>query len=149
MILELYVAQIRRNEKHQAKDDVGVDADEADDVQQQPSADGGDGDDSSNTSASSSSASVLAMSKPSEKVIVSSIEGGPLALILAPTRELVMQVSQSIQAIAQFSPVVVVPIVGGISFDKQERLLRKKPQIIVATPGRLWEHFCQVRGTWW
>lgn len=33
----------------------------------------------------------------------------------------------------------VVPIVGGMSTEKQERLLKKRPEIIVGTPGRLWE----------
>ena len=33
----------------------------------------------------------------------------------------------------------VVPIVGGISTEKQERLLKSRPEIVVGTPGRLWE----------
>lgn len=33
----------------------------------------------------------------------------------------------------------MVPIVGGMSTEKQERLLKKRPAIIVGTPGRLWE----------
>jgi hypothetical protein len=33
----------------------------------------------------------------------------------------------------------VVPIVGGMSSEKQERLLRRRPHIVVGTPGRLWE----------
>lgn len=35
--------------------------------------------------------------------------------------------------------VKVVPIVGGMSTEKQERLLRGRPEIVVGTPGRLWE----------
>lgn len=35
--------------------------------------------------------------------------------------------------------VQVVPIVGGMSSAKQERLLKGKPEIVVGTPGRLWE----------
>lgn len=33
----------------------------------------------------------------------------------------------------------VVPIVGGMSTEKQERLLKTRPEVIVGTPGRLWE----------
>jgi ATP-dependent RNA helicase DDX24/MAK5 len=61
------------------------------------------------------------------------------ALILAPTRELAMQVCTHLQAVGRHCGVWVVPIVGGISAQKQERLLSKKPQVIVATPGRLWD----------
>jgi ATP-dependent RNA helicase DDX24/MAK5 len=60
------------------------------------------------------------------------------ALILAPTRELAMQVCNHLQSVGLHCGVWVVPIVGGISAQKQERLLKKKPQVIVATPGRLW-----------
>ncbi len=61
------------------------------------------------------------------------------ALVLAPTRELAMQVCTHLQAVGRHCGVWVVPIVGGISAQKQERLLKKKPQVIVATPGRLWD----------
>lgn len=40
---------------------------------------------------------------------------------------------------AKFLDVQVVPIVGGMSMEKQERLLKRRPEIIVGTPGRLWE----------
>lgn len=33
----------------------------------------------------------------------------------------------------------MVPIVGGMSTEKQERLLKARPEVIVGTPGRLWE----------
>jgi hypothetical protein len=42
--------------------------------------------------------------------------------------------------VAKFLGIHVVPIVGGLSMEKQERLLKKKPEIVVGTPGRLWEH---------
>jgi len=38
-------------------------------------------------------------------------------------------------------------IVGGMSLQKQQRLLKKHPNIIVATPGRLWEVFSEVRSS--
>ncbi|CAL8469133.1 g8674 [Coccomyxa elongata] len=66
-------------------------------------------------------------------------KGALRALILAPTRELAMQVSEHLQAVAKPLGVWVAPIVGGISPPKQARLLGRQPAIVVATPGRLWE----------
>lgn len=65
----------------------------------------------------------------------------PFALILAPTRELALQISNNLKIAAAKLPINVVPIVGGMAPQKQERLLRKNPEIIVGTPGRLWNLF--------
>ncbi|CAO2042943.1 unnamed protein product [Urochloa humidicola] len=66
--------------------------------------------------------------------------GSPLrALILTPTRELAKQVCDHLKEAAKFLGIHVVPIVGGISMIKQERLLKNRPEIVVGTPGRLWE----------
>jgi len=63
------------------------------------------------------------------------------ALVLTPTRELAMQVCDHIQKVAKLLPFCprIHPIVGGISVQKQARFLRKKPGIIVGTPGRTWD----------
>lgn len=63
------------------------------------------------------------------------------SIILTPTRELAVQIKQHIDNICKFSSMIKVAlIVGGLAIQKQERILsRQKPQIIVATPGRLWE----------
>ncbi|KAG0198529.1 ATP-dependent RNA helicase [Mortierella sp. GBA30] len=61
------------------------------------------------------------------------------ALILTPTRELAIQVKDHLVAFTQFTGHHVVPIVGGMSIQKQTRQLDRNPAIIVATPGRLWE----------
>lgn len=61
------------------------------------------------------------------------------AVILVPTRELAMQVKNHIDDIAKYTDIHVAAIVGGLSSEKQERLLKKGPEIVVATPGRLWE----------
>ncbi|XP_050432548.1 ATP-dependent RNA helicase DDX24 [Adelges cooleyi] len=61
------------------------------------------------------------------------------AIILVPTRELAMQVQKHIEDIAKLSKISVAAIVGGLSTEKQERLLKRGPEIVVATPGRLWE----------
>ena len=49
------------------------------------------------------------------------------------------QVSDHLKAVAKDTDIRVVAIVGGMSTDKQERLLRSRPEIVVGTPGRLWE----------
>ncbi|KAH9415591.1 ATP-dependent RNA helicase ddx24 [Dermatophagoides pteronyssinus] len=63
------------------------------------------------------------------------------SIILTPTRELAVQIKQHIDNICKFSSKIKVAlIVGGLAIQKQQRILSKqKPQIIVATPGRLWE----------
>uniref|UniRef100_A0A1J3HZE5 DEAD-box ATP-dependent RNA helicase 13 n=1 Tax=Noccaea caerulescens TaxID=107243 RepID=A0A1J3HZE5_NOCCA len=61
------------------------------------------------------------------------------ALIITPTRELALQVTDHLKNAANNLGVQVVPIVGGMSSAKQERLLKGKPEIVVGTPGRLWE----------
>ncbi|XP_059632279.1 DEAD-box ATP-dependent RNA helicase 13 [Cornus florida] len=61
------------------------------------------------------------------------------ALILTPTRELAIQVTDHLKEVAKGTNVKVVPIVGGMSTEKQERILKARPEIVVGTPGRLWE----------
>ncbi|XP_067006519.2 ATP-dependent RNA helicase DDX24 [Anabrus simplex] len=61
------------------------------------------------------------------------------ALILTPTRELAMQVRDHLVAAAKYTGIRVAVVVGGMASQKQERLLRRGPEIVVATPGRLWE----------
>ncbi len=50
-----------------------------------------------------------------------------------------LQVCDHLKEAAKFLRIQVVPIVGGLSMEKQERLLKRKPEIVVGTPGRLWE----------
>lgn len=61
------------------------------------------------------------------------------ALILCPTRELAVQVTAHISAICKGTLIKAVTVVGGLAPEKQERLLRSHPDIIVATPGRFWD----------
>ncbi|GAY46574.1 hypothetical protein CUMW_098110 [Citrus unshiu] len=61
------------------------------------------------------------------------------ALIITPTRELALQVTDHLKGVAKGINVRVVPIVGGMSTEKQERLLKARPEVVVGTPGRLWE----------
>jgi len=67
------------------------------------------------------------------------------AVVLAPTRELAVQVSESLTAIARHRPIWVVPIYGGQPMVRQLNALRRGVHVVVATPGRLLDHM--RRGT--
>ncbi len=63
------------------------------------------------------------------------------ALILAPTRELAQQITEDLEDLAKYLPEVhVACLYGGQAITKQFDQLKKGPQIIVATPGRLMDH---------
>nr|XP_056706743.1 ATP-dependent RNA helicase DDX24 [Euleptes europaea] len=62
-----------------------------------------------------------------------------LGLVLTPTRELAVQVKHHIDAVAKYTDIKSALLVGGMASQKQQRVLKRKPEIIVATPGRLWE----------
>lgn len=61
-------------------------------------------------------------------------------LIVAPTRELVVQICESLRAVARFSGVSIEPVYGGMSMMVQLRALKKGVHIVVGTPGRLNDH---------
>ncbi|MDE6782149.1 MAG: DEAD/DEAH box helicase, partial [Paramuribaculum sp.] len=62
----------------------------------------------------------------------------PQALILAPTRELCLQIGSDLADFSKYIPrVKVLPVYGGSSIESQIRALREGVQVIVATPGRL------------
>lgn len=62
-------------------------------------------------------------------------------VILCPTRELALQTTAVLQNLAFYKQgIKIVAIYGGESIDKQMAAIRKKPQIIVATPGRFMDH---------
>ncbi|MEA4889127.1 MAG: DEAD/DEAH box helicase [Clostridiaceae bacterium] len=62
-------------------------------------------------------------------------------LILSPTRELALQIADDLRSLATSRPAVrIVAIYGGQPIERQLEQLRKKPQIIIATPGRLIDH---------
>jgi ATP-dependent RNA helicase RhlE len=64
-------------------------------------------------------------------------------LILAPTRELAIQVEESVRTYGARRPIRSTVIYGGVGFDAQVRALRAGPAIVVATPGRLLDHVGQ------
>jgi len=63
--------------------------------------------------------------------------GAPRALIIAPTRELALQIEKDAKALARFTQLNVASVVGGMDYQKQRDSLSKKIDILVATPGRL------------
>ncbi|HKX81517.1 MAG TPA: DEAD/DEAH box helicase [Nitrososphaera sp.] len=70
-------------------------------------------------------------------------EGPVQALILAPTRELAVQVTNEINRFAKYTGIRTVSIYGGQSINIQHDRLKRGVQIIVATPGRLIDHIKQ------
>ena len=65
---------------------------------------------------------------------------GTRALILAPTRELAVQIEDAIQGLTYHTSVTSAAVYGGVAMDPQDRALRAGVNIIVATPGRLLDH---------
>jgi ATP-dependent RNA helicase RhlB len=67
--------------------------------------------------------------------------GLPRALIIAPTRELVMQIVKDGKALAKYTPLRIVAVYGGTDYQKQAQQLAERPtDVIVATPGRLLDY---------
>jgi ATP-dependent RNA helicase RhlE len=65
---------------------------------------------------------------------------GTRALILAPTRELAVQIEDAIQGLTYHTTVTSTAVYGGVPMDPQDRALRAGVNIVVATPGRLLDH---------
>ena len=78
-----------------------------------------------------------AFALPILNALVSERRRGPRALILAPTRELAMQIDAETRLLAKFTRVKTLTIFVGVSARGQIRGLQAKPDIIVACPGRL------------
>jgi ATP-dependent RNA helicase RhlE len=69
--------------------------------------------------------------------------GSVRALVLAPTRELAAQIHEHLTALAAHTPVTGAAIFGGVAMGPQERALRQGVDVLIATPGRLLDHFSQ------
>jgi len=70
---------------------------------------------------------------------------GPSALVLAPTRELALQIAEAFATLGGARGIETVVVIGGESMAPQLAGLRKRPAVVVATPGRLIDHL--ERGT--
>jgi len=62
---------------------------------------------------------------------------GPLVMILAPTRELALQIHAEIEMLARFVQIRAIALIGGVPMGNQLRALRQDPEIVVGCPGRV------------
>ncbi|MBX3026089.1 DEAD/DEAH box helicase [bacterium] len=67
--------------------------------------------------------------------------GTTRALVLTPTRELAAQIAADLDALAVHTPITAAPVFGGVGMGPQEHAFRSGVDVIVATPGRLLDHF--------
>lgn len=72
-----------------------------------------------------------------ENPVSDQYDAEPRALILAPTRELAMQIADDARQLTYFTEFQVATLVGGMDIDSQLKEVRRKVDIVVATPGRL------------
>lgn len=66
--------------------------------------------------------------------------GAPLALVIAPTRELAMQVKRELEWLFELTGAVIASCVGGMDIRSERRVLERGAHIVVGTPGRLCDH---------
>jgi ATP-dependent RNA helicase RhlE len=63
-----------------------------------------------------------------------------IGIVMAPTRELAIQIDEAFQPLAHAFGMKTACLIGGASMEEQVRALRRKPRILIATPGRLNDH---------
>ncbi|NXR02925.1 DDX24 helicase, partial [Sagittarius serpentarius] len=128
-------------ESHQRRDETRWEnEDEAEKLTHQQVEDSGDEDDASFTTGCVKVLENFEFDSGDEAHTVGSHKKRPLlGLVLTPTRELAVQIKHHIDAVAKFTGIKTAILVGGMAAQKQERVLNRKPEIVIATPGRLWE----------
>ncbi|NWH32967.1 DDX24 helicase, partial [Chloropsis hardwickii] len=128
-------------ESHQHHDETRWEnEDEAEKLTHQQAEDSGDEDDASFTTGCVKVLENVEFDSNDATRTVDSDKKRPLlGLVLTPTRELAVQVKHHIDAVAKFTGIKTAILVGGMAAQKQERVLNRKPEIVIATPGRLWE----------
>ncbi|PCJ75386.1 MAG: DEAD/DEAH box helicase [Rhodobacteraceae bacterium] len=65
----------------------------------------------------------------------------PRSLVLCPTRELAAQVAENFETYAKHAKLSMALLIGGVSFKDQDRLIDRGVDVLIATPGRLLDHF--------
>ncbi|MCB6177366.1 DEAD/DEAH box helicase [Rhodobacter sp. Har01] len=65
----------------------------------------------------------------------------PRSLVLAPTRELAAQVAESFETYARHTKLTKALLIGGVAFGEQDKLIDRGVDVLIATPGRLLDHF--------
>jgi superfamily II DNA/RNA helicase len=65
----------------------------------------------------------------------------PRSLVLCPTRELAAQVAENFDTYSKYVKLTKALLIGGVSFKEQDQLIDKGVDVLIATPGRLLDHF--------
>ncbi len=65
----------------------------------------------------------------------------PRSLVLAPTRELAAQVAENFDIYAKYTRLTKALLIGGVAFGEQDKLIDRGVDVLIATPGRLLDHF--------
>ncbi|MEX2648763.1 MAG: DEAD/DEAH box helicase, partial [Alphaproteobacteria bacterium] len=65
----------------------------------------------------------------------------PRSLVLSPTRELAMQTAENFEIYGKYHKLTMALLIGGVTLDEQTRLLDRGVDVLIATPGRLLDHF--------
>ncbi len=78
--------------------------------------------------------------------LVDQPRGTTRALVLAPTRELALQILDDLKGLARFTKITGAAVHGGVGMGPQEKAFRKGVDVLIATPGRLLDHFGQAAG---
>ena len=91
--------------------------------------------------ASTGSGKTAAFALPILERLARKPRGTTRALVLTPTRELAAQIEEHVNALALHTPLSAAAIFGGVGMAPQEHALRSGVDVVVATPGRLLDHF--------
>ena len=75
-----------------------------------------------------------------QRLIPGEVPANPRMVVLAPTRELAIQIADEARNLARFTRLRVAAIFGGASIQGQAKRLRRGVDLVVATPGRLMDH---------
>jgi ATP-dependent RNA helicase RhlE len=73
--------------------------------------------------------------------LIAKPRGTTRVLVLTPTRELAAQIAEHLEGFAAHTPITGTAVFGGVGMGPQERALRRGVDVLVATPGRLLDHF--------
>jgi len=65
----------------------------------------------------------------------------PRTVIIAPTRELAAQIAENFEKYGKKHRLTIALLIGGVSFDEQERKLERGADVLIATPGRMLDHY--------
>ncbi len=94
-------------------------------------------------SAATGSGKSAAFGLPLIQALMDQPRGRTRGLVLAPTRELAVQITQHLTAFAKYTNIKVAAVYGGVGFGQQAAAFKRGTDIIVATPGRLLDHLTQ------